>query len=63
MKTTWDKIFDPHTNAPLTSEEEALSLEELLLAYRENEALLSAPEHQRVVDIIEEQLLREECME
>jgi len=63
MKTTWDKIFDPHSSAPLTSEEEEQSLEELLLAYRENEALLSAPEHQRLVDIIEERLLREELTE
>ena len=63
MKTSWDKIFDPHSNASLTSEEEEQSLEELLLAYRENEAVLSAPEHQRVVNLIEELLLREELME
>ena len=63
MKTTWDKIFDPDSSAPLTSEEEEQSWQELLIAYRENETLLAAPEHQRVMHKIEEQLRRAEPTE
>ena len=63
MKTSWDKIFDPHSLAPLTPEEEEQSWQELFCASRENEALLAAPEHQRVMHKIEEQLRRAERAE